>query len=406
MNCFALYASAILYDCNFSTKILRKKREIIRKGRLGEGKRVRDFADMCFFTETSEERFETLLPKLYGEPEKTVKDHILLENDGRLKGLILPQTMIWKAGDRELLTGHIGTVCVSPDYRERGAMSRLMKTAVEELEKAGCVCIVLNGQRQRYEHYGFVPTGGKIQFVFRPANVKEEQAEGYELREFTQEDLEEIEKLFCKNVLHMKRKKRDFSEILRSWSAQPLVLWNKDNKICGYCTVVSQEKKAAIAELRLTDEKHLKPFLKCLFKKGFSQTVINIAPGTEEYAEAESLCEYYNILPCFNIRILQFAPLVEALLEQKSRRIRLPLGNVKLLIEGYGLLEITAAEKGVKAWKSEKKEDEADMKLSYEQAVHLLFSPLSSKREQLSGQWPPAENWFPLPLYIEENDCI
>ena len=380
--------------------------EMIRKGKTGEGNRVRDFADMCFFTETSEERFETLLPKLYGEPEKTVKDHILLENDGRLKGLILPQTMIWKAGDRELLTGHIGTVCVSPDYRERGAMSRLMKTAVKELEKAGCVCIVLNGQRQRYEHYGFVPTGGKIQFVFRPANVKEEQAEGYELREFTQEDLEEIEKLFCKNVLHMKRKKRDFSEILRSWSAQPLVLWNKDNKICGYCTVVSQEKKAAIAELRLTDEKHLKPFLKCLFKKGFSQTVINIAPGTEEYAEAESLCEYYNILPCFNIRILQFAPLVEALLEQKSRRIRLPLGNVKLLIEGYGLLEITAAEKGVKAWKSEKKEDEADMKLSYEQAVHLLFSPLSSKREQLSGQWPPAENWFPLPLYIEENDCI
>ena len=380
--------------------------EMIRKGKIGEGNRVRDFADMCFFTETSEERFETLLPKLYGEPEKKVKDHILVENAGRLKGLILPQTMIWKAGDRELLTGHIGTVCVSPDYRERGAMSRLMKTAVEELEKAGCVCIVLNGQRQRYEHYGFVPTGGKIQFVFRPANVKEEQAEGYELREFTQEDLEEIEKLFCKNVLHMKRKKRDFSEILRSWSAQPLVLWNKDNKICGYCTVVSQEKKAAIAELRLTDEKHLKPFLKCLFKKGFSQTVINIAPGTEEYAEAESLCEYYNILPCFNIRILQFAPLVEALLEQKSRRIRLPLGNVKLLIEGYGLLEITAAEKGVKAWKSEKKEDEADMKLSYEQAVHLLFSPLSSKREQLSGQWPPAENWFPLPLYIEENDCI
>lgn len=380
--------------------------EIIRKGRLGEGKRVRDFADMCFFTETSEERFETLLPKLYGEPERTVKEHILLEDDGELKGLILPQAMTWKAGERELLAGHIGTVCVSPDYRERGAMRRLMRAAIEELENAGCVYIVLNGQRQRYEHYGFVPTGSKTQFVFRPANVKEEQAEGYEFREFTQEDLEEIEKLFCKNVLHMKRKKRDFSEILRSWSAQPLVLWNKDNKICGYCTVVSQEKKAAIAELRLTDEKHLKPFLKCLFKKGFSQTVINIAPGTEEYAEAESLCEYYNILPCFNIRILQFAPLVEALLEQKSRRIRLPLGNVKLLIEGYGLLEITAAEKGVKAWKSEKKEDEADMKLSYEQAVHLLFSPLSSKREQLSGQWPPAENWFPLPLYIEENDCI
>ena len=39
--------------------------EMIRKGKTGEGNRVRDFADMCFFTETSEERFETLLPKLY-----------------------------------------------------------------------------------------------------------------------------------------------------------------------------------------------------------------------------------------------------------------------------------------------------------------------------------------------------
>lgn len=76
------------------------------------------------------------------------------------------------------------------------------------------------------------------------------------------------------------------------------------------------------------------------------------------------------------------------------------------MIEGYGLLEITAAEKGVKAWKSEKKEDEADMKLSYEQAVHLLFSPLSPERELLSGQCPLMANWFPLSLYIEENDCI
>lgn len=122
--------------------------EMIRKGKPGEGKRVRDFADMCFRKEPSDERFETLLPKLYKEPEKTVKDHILLENDGELKGLILPQVMTWKAGDRELLTGHIGTVCVSPDYRERGAMCRLMAAAIEELEKAGCVCIVLNGQRQ------------------------------------------------------------------------------------------------------------------------------------------------------------------------------------------------------------------------------------------------------------------
>lgn len=380
--------------------------EIIRKGRLGEGKRVRDFADMCFFTETSEERFETLLPKLYGEPEKTVKEHILLEDDGELKGLILPQAMTWKAGERDLLAGHIGTVCVSPDYRERGAMRRLMKAAIEELEKAGCVYIVLNGQRQRYEHYGFIPTGSKTQFVFCPANIKGEQAEGYELRAFMPENLEKAEKLFCKNNPHMSRERKDFADILCSWSAHPLVLWNKDNKICGYCTVVSQGETAAIAELRLTDEKHLKPLLKCLFARGFSQIMINIAPGTEEYTEAGLLCEYYNIVPCYNIRIVQFAPLVETLLEQKRRRFGLPQGEAELLIEGYGFLEIKVTEESVKTRIWEGKDKEAHMKLSYEQAVHLLFSPLSLEREKLFGQCPFTASWLPLPFYIEENDCI
>lgn len=379
--------------------------EMIRKGRTGEGKRVRDFADMCFRKEPSDERFETLLPKLYKEPEKTVKDHILLENDGELKGLILPQVMTWKAGDRELLTGHIGTVCVSPDYRERGAMRRLMSAAIEELEKAGCVCIALNGQRQRYEHFGFVPTGSKTQFEFKPANIKGEKAEGYELRALAPENLGEVEELFCKNDPHMYRKRNDFSDILRSWSAKSFVLWYK-GKISGYCTVVFQRETAAIAEVRLTDKKHLKPFLKCLFDTGFSKVMMNVTPGTEEYTEAGLLCECYNIVPCSNMRILKFAPLVEALLEQKYRRIGLPQGKVKLLIEGYGLLEIDVTEEGVKTRISEEKNRETDGKLTYEQAVHFLFSPLSPERELLSGKCPLMANWFPVPIYMEENDFI
>ena len=379
--------------------------EMIRKGKTGEAKRVRDFADMCFRKEPSDERFETLLPKLYKEPEKTVKDHILLENDGELKGLILPQVMTWKAGDRELLTGHIGTVCVSPDYRERGAMRRLMTAAIEELEKAGCVCIALNGQRQRYEHFGFVPTGSKTQFVFNPANVKGEQAEGYELREFVEENLGEVDKLFCKNDLHMYRERNDFLDILRSWSAKPLVFLHEE-KICGYCTVVSKKKAAAIAEVRLADKKHLKPILKCLFDRGFSEVMMNIASGTEEYTAAGLLCEYYNIVPCSNIRILKFAPLVEALLERKYRRIGLPQGEVKLLIEGCGLLVINVTEKGVKTRISEEKNRRDDGEFTYEQAVHFLFSPLSLERELLSGKCPLMANWFPIPIYIEENDFI
>lgn len=133
--------------------------------------------------------------------------------------------------------------------------------------------------------------------------------------------------------------------------------------------------------------------------------MINIAPGTEEYKAAGRFCEYYNIVPCCNIRILKFAPLVHALLEQKNRQMGLPAGKVKLLTERYGLLEINITEEDVKVHICEE-QDKDNIKITYEQAVHLLFSPLSPERELLSGQCPLIENWFPLPLYIEENDCI
>lgn len=68
-------------------------------------------------------------------------------------------------------------------------------------------------------------------------------------------------------------------------------------------------------------------------------------------------------------------------------------------------MEINVTEEGVKARICEG-QDKDGIKIMYEQAVHLLFSPLSTERELLSGQCPLMANWFPLSLYIEENDCI
>lgn len=164
--------------------------EIIRTGRPGEGQKIRDFAELCFEMEKRGETFAQLVPGLYREPEESVGQHLILEVDGEIRGLLARIVTEWKVGAQTLKVGHIGSVCVAPDYREHGGMRRLMTQAMEDLKQEGCALAVLSGQRQRYEHYGFVPTGIRTEFWFNRKNVKGETAKGYSLRPYEPEDLE------------------------------------------------------------------------------------------------------------------------------------------------------------------------------------------------------------------------
>ncbi len=394
--------------------------EIIRAGRPEEGRKIRDFADFCFRKEKPEDKFEVLVPGLYQKPEESAEQHLLLEVDGEIKGLLARIVTEWKVGGRTLKMGHIGSVCVAPEYREHGGMRKLMTQAMEDFKAEGCALAVLSGQRQRYEHYGFVPTGIRTEFWFNRKNVKGVQADGYSLRPYGPEDLETVRRLFERADIHMERSEETFQNHLTAWCAKPLVLCDEKG-VCGYCTVLPGEGVASVSELRLREPKMICPFIHLLLSRGYSDLKIAIMPDAPEYALAAALCETYETGPNHNIRVFRFAPLAEALLEQKCRRISLPHGGMEIAIAGFGRLEMKIDWEGAEARMAEdavarRSEDASAMRkkgsqgagamvLSYEQVVHVLFSPLSPEREQLIGRESLAASWLPLPLYIEENDC-
>lgn len=236
--------------------------------------------------------------------------------------------------------------------------------------------------------------------------------------------------------IYMVRSEEDFVNHLTAWSATPMVFCDETG-VCGYCTLHPEEGSASVSELRLREPELLVPFLSLLLDQGYSDLKITITPDAPEYALASVLCEYYKIGTNHNIRVFQFAPLAEALLAWKNRRFSLPQGQMELAIEDFGRLNIKVDGEGAEvrlaeeaaaqqlvftdAQESEEavvqqSEDASSvqrkgnqgagaMVLSYEQAVHVLFSPLSPEREQLIGREPLAASWLPLPLYIEENDC-
>lgn len=394
--------------------------EIIRTGRPEDGRKIRDFADFCFEKKEPLDKFVSLVPGLYREPEKSAAEHLLLEADGELKGLLCRIVTEWKVGGRTLKVGHIGSVCVAPEYREHGGMRKLMTQAMEDFKAEGCALAALSGQRQRYEHYGFVPTGIKTEFWFNRKNMKGVKAEGYALRAYEPGDLEEVRRLFEQTGIYMERSGEGFLDHLTAWSASPWVFFD-ENGVCGYCTVLPGEGVGAVSELRLGKPELLATFVRLLLDRGYYEVKISITPDAPEYALASAFCEAYKIGTNHNIRVFQFAPLAEALLQWKNRRASLPHGRLELSIAGFGRLEMKVDENGaavrlaaprtegqagaVDKRKSEEQAEAKETALTYEQAVHLLFSPLSPEREQLIWREPLAALWLPLPLYVEENDC-
>ena len=109
-----------------------------------------DFGNMVF-----KEDFRALLPKLYQDHPEAAAHHHLIREDGRIKAMVGSFPITLKAAGRTLKVRGIGTVSVHPYARGRGYMKTLMGNAVKEAEAEGAALMILGGQRQRYEYFGF-----------------------------------------------------------------------------------------------------------------------------------------------------------------------------------------------------------------------------------------------------------
>ncbi|WHX49067.1 GNAT family N-acetyltransferase [Paenibacillus woosongensis] len=73
--------------------------------------------------------------------------------------------------DDTLRACYLGTVSIHPRARGEGHMKALMDMWLEELRNT-CDMVVLYGQRQRYEYFGFTLGGVKFKYFVGGANVR------------------------------------------------------------------------------------------------------------------------------------------------------------------------------------------------------------------------------------------
>ena len=373
-----------------------------RKARPEDRAKYIDFANMVFSMNWAPHNFKTLLPKVYGDGRATDDmQNIAMDEAGNVRGLIAVMPDRMHVFDKVLNTGYVGTVSVHPFSRGEGHMKALMKMAVEGARAEGVDLMMLGGQRQRYEYFGFTPGGVAVDYRIIPANVRHAlrtvDAEGIEFLPMENAAEALVDQAFALHeaqILHMERSREDFVCILKSWYAQPFIVC-VGGAFAGYL-LASRELKE-IKELKLTDTDLYQAVLKAWIEQKQAHPLSVVAAGWDvelnralsAFAEEESVENAEQLL------VLNWAKVLAALLPLSGVSQPLQDGSLSVWIDEKPITVTVRA--GAVEVKSEARLDAPH--LTGKEAQRRLFAPLAAFEAPLA----PA-GWLPLRLYMSTAD--
>ncbi|MDR0450219.1 MAG: GNAT family N-acetyltransferase [Treponema sp.] len=369
--------------------------------------------------------FPRLLPKLYKREYFMEGAHYLAREDGRIKAIVGSYPLTMNILGEALPGRGIGMVSVHPYTRSRGYMRALMEMALEDMRREGAVFSCLGGQRQRYEYFGYVPTGLRVNFFCRRANIRHflgrmqaSKPEGgkLSLRELGADDrelLDRISALHQAKAARIERPRGKFFDILNSWNSRIYAVL-AEGEFLGY--LICNPSGGEIGELNLNDPSQLAIRLPELIgayldlqggKGERDQVEIGVQPQEREKLDAFSrFAEDYTITTAYSFRIFDYSRLLPPLLALKARNETLPEGSAVLRIAGEGDLRVSSAGGAVSVERLGENRGPADIELENREAAELLFSalsPLSSPK--LRGN-PFLRGIIPLPLFFEGPDGV
>ena len=293
-----------------------------------------------FAKDTSPESFfPRILPKLY-QNIKIAPMHYLAIQDGKIVGIVgnfdLP-TMV--SGEKLKVVG-IGTVSTHPEHRREGHMIRLMNDSIAHAKEIDADYLVLGGERQRYEHWGFGQAGVNPEFELNDWNFGrifgKDASFGYEFRKLEKTDTEEIaasRELRTAEGTYVLHEEAQEYNILCSMGATPYLV-RKDGAFAG--TMMYFPSDHRLGDLRFTEESEalhiLNDFMKALALPALH--VSRIPPDrTELLALLSKYAEEGALKPCEMIRVLNYERTIRAFLRMKCRIFSLPDEQLRVRFE-------------------------------------------------------------------------
>ncbi|MBO5032290.1 MAG: GNAT family N-acetyltransferase [Lachnospiraceae bacterium] len=384
---------------------------------------ILDFANMVFSMDYKSIHFASLLPKAYSKERCGLPRHHMIKENGKIRALIdiYPVTMRLNGEtDRELKAAYIGTVSVHPNTRGKGYMIELMKRAEEDAVKEGCALMILDGNRHRYQYYGFERAGIRYRFQAEINNIRHCCAKLYgksgidtSVYSFEEVDRESpyLDKLYA---LYQRRNmtartKEDFLLCLQSSYAVTYAVLKNDVPT-GYINLSADEKNVLEFEMDETAE-----FPRVIYDlmMGLELDELGFSAGMDEGRKIEYLekmCDYCNAAMSHQIKILDYEKVLAFLLRWKQK--------YDMLVTNEYVLGIQSAEGGIKKYLLSVKNGDISVTETQREA-DAVFEPLELVRtltttmffaEQQKGEKSKLKNapqgWFPLPFYLPDADAF
>lgn len=357
---------------------------------------ILDFINYVFSQAARPHDFRTLLPKAYGDnaPEEASSWHYLALQNGKIRGVVAQMPMTLSVLDETLKCGMIGSVSVHPYARGEGHMKRLMAMAVKDARERQYDLMILGGQRQRYNYFGFERAGYTVRYTVTQTNLRhclgDTEKGTFTFSELAEDCPEAVD--FCyglaiNQLIHGARPRERFLDFMHSWHS-PCRVIRRDGRLFGYFTD---------GEWAVPDETLLPYALRSAMRAdGLREISVTAAPfQTERMAVLANIAEGGHIASSDMIRVLNWKNVLRALLKLESR-FKCLLDGTAVIKIGKKTLKIAVQSGQISV---EETTETSACALSEMEALRLLFG-----LEQFVTPSPMFFNWLPLPFFISNVD--
>lgn len=384
-----------------------------------------DFGNYVFHID-----FRALLPKLYRSHPELAADHVLVTESGargeRIRAMVGCFKIPLKVGAESLLVRGIGTVSVHPYDRGKGYMKMAMHKAIEDAREEGADYMVLSGNKQRYQHYGFDKCATHYEFDLS-ASVYEQlrrygvegicapvSTDGYTVLNEKDSGKYAVDCRALYESQPVAAARSNFLETAQSWRSEVRVLL-RNGTFAGYMTLGNAYGNYTVNEM-LLDEKlgggNGTGFLSgvvALLGTAIAQGAGNVEVVLMPFQTALIRCltlvaEHCRVCGGYGINVMNYAKVVKAYLQLKA--------DIEPVMDGEYVFEVIGREKvrvrvlnGKVTAEKVGEEVEADISLPHLQMMNFLFAPTG--QIGLCGRQPALEkNWFPIPVCFSEQDNV
>ena len=373
---------------------------LYRKGLPHDQENIIQLGNTVFQTD-----FPALLPKLYSSFVNTATSHFLAEEEDGIKALVGSFPLDLHVLDHTLKGFGIGTVCVDPSARSKGYMKQLMTNALKEMQEQNADFAVLGGQKQRYEYFGFTPSGVLLNFTLTATNLRHRHitsSPDFTFKPFetlSSTDLTTIYEMHHSKPLFSTRSLQNFIAICKSWKNETFALYHK-HELIGYMLY----KNNTIEDLYISSPDLLIPAL-ASFMHTLSYNECTICLPTYETTIIKcllSICEGYTIKLSTCLNILNYQNFIKAFLNFKHHTTPLEKGSFIFEIQGKEKLLIEVNETICITPTTLK----PDLSLNHLDAIHFLCDPLQFYIHEDHPKNKLFKSWFPLPFTFCSIDNV